>query len=291
MEKETILARLRLTLDLNPETKAWLRTAPDAWFAQRDGDSFLAEFGGTWERLLVGAAEAEVQAYFRERGLSGEHLPAVRAGERYVGSFIVEASVVIVGTVGTAYTILKGISELPDIADGLGKLKQRITSRLRPQLDSAVRDALENAASRQTPGQVLGLKPPPRNVATIDLVIDARPTLSLTPALMKSHRLHLSVGVSREALTIENLGDSPMADVRLGMFTSQTERNQWSFADAYSGSVQLLSGKQTIAKQLSEFCDRHGTHLDMSDGAAAYVDCWIQDQSGIYLFRFFLERE
>ena len=31
--------------------------------------------------------------------------------------------------------------------------------------------------------------------------------------------------------------------------------------------------------------------MDMSDGEAAYVDSWVQDDHGIYLFRFFLEAE
>lgn len=291
MEKETVLARLRLTLELNEETKLWLRGMPDAWFAQRNGDGFLAEFGGTWERIFVATAEAEVQSFFRERGLSTDRLPVVRAGERYVGSWIAEAAVVMFGTVGTAYTILKGISELPEIADGLSKLKERIASKLRPQLDSAVRDALTTSAQNHASGQVLGLRPPPRHVAAVDLAIDARPMLSLTPALMKSHQIHLSVGVSRESLTLENLGEGPMRDVRVGLFRTASERNQWSFEDAYSGGVALLSGKQTVAKRLEEFCDRSGNHLDMSDGASSFVDCWIQDRSGIYLFRFFLEQE
>jgi hypothetical protein len=291
MEKETVLARIRLTLDLNEQTKAWLRTMPNAWFAQSDGSGFLSEFGGTWERLFVEDAQAEIQHFFQELGVSPDHMPMVRTGERYVGSWIADASVVMFGSVGTAYTVLKGVSELPEIADGLSKLKQRIVKRLRPHLDSAVRDSLNGAARNVIPGEVLGLTPPPRSVATVDLVIDARPTLSLTPALMKSHQIHLSVAVSRQSLTLENLGDVPMTDVRLGLFSAATERNQWSFGDAYAADVPLLSGKQTVAKRIAEFRGQGGDCLDMSNGAAAFVDCWIQDRSGIYLFRFFLEQE
>ncbi len=291
MEKETVLARIRLTLEFNESTKTWLREMANAWFAQREGDAFLGEFGGKWERLFVDVAEHEVQTYFRERGVPPDHLPIVRTGERYLGSWIVDAAVIMFGTVGTAYTVLKGVSELPDIADGLGKLKQRILGALRPRLDSAVRETLTETAQRNVSNQNFALAPPPPSVTTVDLVIDARPILSLTAASMKTHRLNLSAGVSRDSFTLENLDDAAMTDVRLGLFRTATERNQWAYQDAYMGEVPLLSGRQTIAKNLGEFRDRNGNRLDMSDGAAAFIDCWVQDRSGIYLFRFYLEQE
>jgi hypothetical protein len=55
--------------------------------------------------------------------------------------------------------------------------------------------------------------------------------------------------------------------------------------------IPLLSGQQTVAKHLGEFRAQDGTRLDMSDGQAAFVDCWVEDKFGIYLFRFFLEEE
>lgn len=116
--------RLRITLSLNLETRNWLRNFPDSWVAKEEGSSFLSEFGGTWERLFIESAQPEIQDYFRELGVPEEHLPYVRPGERYRGSWVLEAAVVMAGTVGTAYTVLKGISELPDIADGLTKLKE-----------------------------------------------------------------------------------------------------------------------------------------------------------------------
>lgn len=290
MEKTTVLAKMRLTLELNEAAKDWLRRSPEAWFAQRDGDAFLAEFGGRWERVFVEVAEHEVQAYFRELSVPLDHLPIVQTGERYTGWWILEAAVVMVGTVGTAYTALKGVSELPAIADGLGKLKDRIAKKVRPNLDSAVHEQLTETAQHSTP-KILGLTPLPRTATAIDLVIDARPIRSLTPALMRSHRVHLSVGVSRDSFTLENLDDTPTSDVRLGLFRTATERHQWAYQDAYMGGVPLLSGKQTIAKPLSDFRDSRGNRLDMSDGAAAYVDCWVEDRHGIYLFRFFLDQE
>jgi hypothetical protein len=57
------------------------------------------------------------------------------------------------------------------------------------------------------------------------------------------------------------------------------------------GNFPLVSGKQTIVKPVYEFVDRYRNKLDISNGDAVYVDCWIQDSHGIYIFQFFLEAE
>ena len=80
-----------------------------------------------------------------------------------------------------------------------------------------------------------------------------------------------------------------MRDVRIGIFKSPSQRNQWSLVDAFSSGVSLLSGKQTISKPIDSFCQMHGSSLDLSDASPLFVDCWIQDQTGIYLFNFYLE--
>jgi hypothetical protein len=289
MEKTTVLARLRVTLDFSREAQDWLQRLPDVWFASQGGTSFLAEFGGTWERLFLEAAEPEIKGYLTELGVPEEHIPQVRAGERYRGSWVLEAAVVMAGTVGTAYTVFKGISELPEIADGLTRLKERILKRFHPRIDGQVRKELEACSTRNAGSPQIS--PPPKRLVDVDLVIDARPVLSLTPALMKGHRIYLSVAVSRDSFTLENLGDEPMRDIRLGLFRTETERHQWAYQDSYIGEIPLLSGRQTVAKTLGEFRDRAGNRLDMSDGAAAFVDCWIEDRAGIYLFRFYLEKE
>lgn len=293
MEKTTVLARLHLTVDFDRAGRRWLQRYPDALFAREDGGAFLAEFGDTWESLFVQASQAEVADYFTQLGLPREHLPFVQPGERYRGSWVLDAVVVMAGTVGTAYAVLKGVSELPDIADGLTKLKNRISDRFKPRMNDAIRDRLlQTAASSQGNALEVQTPPlPPAHLITVDLVIDARPVLSLTPALLKAHRVHLSIGVSRDSFSLENLGDEAMRNVRLGLFRTETERHQWAYQDAYMGEVPLLSPKQTVTKRLGEFRDQRGNLLDISDGAAAHVDCWVEDSHGIYLFRFFLENE
>jgi hypothetical protein len=87
---------------------------------------------------------------------------------------------------------------------------------------------------------------------------------------------------------LENLGAEPMRDVRIGIFSSPTRRNQWTFIDSFSGLVSLLSPRQTISKRIEEFRDGFGNRLDLDSGGLACVDCWIQDERGIYLFNFIL---
>lgn len=293
MEKTTVLAWLRLTLKFNRATLRWLHRIPDSWLAREEGPLFLSEHGHTREPAFVESVEPEIKTYFAELGVPSNSLPFVRIGERYRGSWVLEAAVVMAGTVGTAYTILKGVSELPDIADGLTKLKDRLVKRTRSRLDESIRGYLTRSMDSQaeSTAALKQLPPPPSSVVDADLVIDAGPILSLSPAITKAHKVHLSVAVSRDCLVLENLGEEPLRDVRLGLFRTRTQRHQWTYQDSYMGEVPLLSSHQTLTKRLAEFRDGQGNLLDMSDGEAAHVDCWVEDSHGIYLFRFHLEEE
>jgi hypothetical protein len=92
-------------------------------------------------------------------------------------------------------------------------------------------------------------------------------------------------------VAIENLGDEPLTNLRLGLFPSKNQLHQWSFSDAFSCTVPSLGGHQTLVKPLADFRNSSGRSADVSDGAATHLDCWLEDNSGIYLFRFFLEAE
>jgi hypothetical protein len=296
MEKTTVLANLRLTMRFNAATLKWLRSFPDSWASREEGSVFLSEFGGTWEQIFLEAINQEVHSYFAELGVPRERLPFVQTGERYRGSWVVEAAIVMAGTVSTAYAALKGVSELPKIAEGLSTVKAAMQSRLQPLLDRAVRDQLiqtldlNRHEERKLPQWPVGASAAPRTLVETDFTLDARPLASLSP-IVKAHKLHLAAGVSREGFTLENLCDEPLRNVRLGLFRGRTEKNQWTYNESYMSGFAFLSGRQTISKTLSEFRDERGNPLDMSDGEAAYVDCWVQDDHGIYLFRFFLEAE
>lgn len=289
MEKITVLARLRFTIEFSREMLDWLGNFPDAWFARESGNPFLSEFGGTWRETFDAVVAPEIREYFSGLGVPHEYLPFIQYGETYRGSWIMDAAIVMLGTVGTAYAVLKGVSELPEIADGLTELKGRILKKLKPQVNRKVSERIYDVAKSTDKQRVV--PQPPVYPVNSDFVIDARPLRSLTPAAFKSHRIHLSVAVSRDSFTLENLGDEPLCDVQIGLFRSRTERHQWVYQESYMGNFPLVSPRQTIAKNLREFIDRTGSRFDLSDGEEVYVDCWVQNSHGIYLFRFFLEQE
>lgn len=287
MQKETILAKIRVHMKFNEKTASWFEKIqrPNLWFAQEYGMHYLAEFGGTWNEILVTTAEHEVNSYFSELGLPQDKLPHVRIFESYSGSWVIEAAITMFASVGTAYTILKGVSELPKIADGITELKQRLKKEFTNKAEEKARKYIESQVKE------LDLPEPPKSLIDCDFTIDARPLLSLTPAIMKSHKIHLNAAISRESFTLENLGEELMRDIRIGIFKSTSQRNQWSYADSFMGAVSLLSAKQTITKDISDFKDSRGSSLDLSDDSPLHVDCWVQDVSGIYLFNFYLEKE
>lgn len=293
VEKRTVLGRLRLIMGFSDELQASLSdNYPDHWFVERGGAQFFGEFRSTWRTLLLETAEPELQRYFAEFGIPEENLPRLEIEEEYAGSWIVEAAVVMMGTAGTVYTVLKGASELPQIADGLSNLKARIHARFKPQAEEAVEERLQQVTGgTNSPADVRPKLPPRRALLDVDLVIDARPLAGLKPAQLKHHAIHLSVGVSREAFSIENLGDEPITNLRIGLFQSPSERHEWRFVDAFAASVDLLSPKQTLSKPLDSFRDRHGECFEVGNSDGAHVDCWIQDNNGIFLFNFFLEQQ
>ena len=269
-------------------------------FARDSGNAFLSEYRGQWRELLLKKIAPEIDNYFRSLGISEDHVPRIEFGEEYIGSWIVDMAISMVGPVGTAYMVLKGVSEIPKIAEGLTALGDKIANKIIPQFNDAVhtyfdhsvttlnlgRVSLPGPATRRSP-----VPPPPAKPVTIGFTIDARPMRALTPAALKHHALHLSVGVSRDALVVENLGTAPMTDLQIGIFRTAHERNQWSYGDAFAGSLPLLSGGQTITKRMGDFASSSGVALDFSDGDSAYIDCWVSDSHGIYLFRFFLDQE
>ncbi len=283
MAKETIIAKLRGKLDFTEQAQAWIRQQRDVWFAREGGELFFSEFRGRFSEIFANISQAEIDAYFRQFDLPPDQRPHVQVLETYRGSWIMEAALTMAGSMGTVYATIKAIAELPKLADGLEDLKKRIQKRFQREADETAAKVITSAANHPYSAT------PPPHLLDADLTIDARPLRSLQPDIAKAHKIHLSVAISRSGLVLENLGDGPMRDVRIGIFSSPTRRNQWSFADSFSGLISLLSPRQTISKRLEEFRDDRGRPLDLDSGSAAYADCWIQDEHGIYLFNFYLE--
>lgn len=292
MEKKTVIANIRAEIALSDDMQAFFaafENQENAWFARQSGDAFLGEFGGEWNKNFIEVAQSVIDGYFRQVGLPEDRLPKVTLTDSRRGSWIMEAALTMFGTIGTTYTLLKGYADLPKIADGLEettkRLKKELANLFKKRIPERIEPFLSNAA-------VPALLPPPvrANPVSVTCSIDARPLRGLTPDVAKSHSIHLAVAVSRSALSVENLGDVPIENLRIGLFKSLSQKHSWSFADAFSKSIPRLSGKQSSSLSIEQFTsEADGSVLALNDDSPLYVDCWLQDNSGIYLFNFYLE--
>ncbi|WP_026611723.1 hypothetical protein [Methylocaldum szegediense] len=292
MEKKTVIANIRAEITLTPEMQNFLTQFSDqenAWFARDGGEVLLGEFGYEWNSNFVEVTQAVIDSYFRDQGLSENVLPKVDLTDWRRGSWIMEAVITMFGTVGTTYTILKGVAELPKLADGLEETKNRLQKELSARFKKKVPERIEPVLSNiGIPAQLPA--PVRANPVAVACSIDARPLRGLTPDIAKSHSIHLAVAVSRSALSVENLGDTAIENLRIGLFKSLVQKHSWSFGEAFSKSVPRLSGKQSISLSISQFTSEvDGSVLDLTDASPLYVDCWLQDNAGIYLFNFLLE--
>ena len=282
MEKATILAKIRASIDFSDESYSWLEKLPeDIWI--RNTEAFFSEFNSVWKRTLIDSAEPIILDYFRELGIQEKNLPKIKIYETFKGSWIVEAALILTGSIGTAYSILKVVSEIPKIVKGLSELKDLIKTKFNLKANKEATTRLKSIGRRNIPN-------PPQKVLRTDFSIDARPMLSLTPSKMKSHKIHLNVAVSIDSLTIENLGDRLIKDIQIGIFKDKIQRHQWTYQESYMGTINMLSPHQTIAKDCTEFRNNADEPLDLMSSLPSFVDCWVQDSHGIYLFNFYLER-
>jgi hypothetical protein len=292
MQKETVIATVRAEMGLSEALQAFLSQFSDrenAWFARNSGELLLAEFGYEWNNNFVEVAQSVFDGYFRELGLPEDSRPRVILTDSRRGSWIMEAALTMFGTIGTTYTILKALAELPKLADGLEETKKRLQKELTARFKKKVPERIEPVLRTVSPPIPL---PPPAhlNRITINCTIDARPLRGLTPDFAKSHAIHLSVAVSRSALSVENLGKLPIENLRIGLFKSASQRHSWSFGDAFSKSIPRISGGQSTSISIDQFASgSDSSKLDLADPTPLYVDCWLQDNSGIYIFNFYLE--
>lgn len=295
MERETVIANVRSHLDFTEAAQTWLGVeAATTWVA--DGDLFLQEFGGQWLEIFAETLQHEVHEYFHSVGLRGDLQPQVRIGDSYRGSFIIDAYIVIATGIPAAYTLLKGVSELPQIADGLENLKTRVAKEYEAKSSrfavERIADALRHA--RQGPNRLAAptapsrIPAPPQPLLASSLVIDARPLRNLKPEEPVSHRVHLAVAATHDVLTVENLSEEALQQLRIGLFVGNSPRAQWAFAEAFTGSVTRLGARQMLSKDLADFRNASGKRFQMGSNRDQYLDCWVQDEHGIYLFNFVL---
>ncbi|HRJ41395.1 MAG TPA: hypothetical protein PL105_05935 [Caldilineaceae bacterium] len=305
MEKTTVIATCRYTVDFTHEAKTWFRKMSnyDFWFAKEEGNVFLNEFGGTWRSKIQEVLDDEIRRFCVDLGMSHDELPFIGHVDSYRGSWIMEAAIVMFGAAASAYVMLQQVApngNIVAIADGLNNIGTRIEDRLDSVINKEVSEGLYGIVNQtiqdrerySAPSSPLRSDPPmPSRLVRTNLVIDTRPMRGLTPALLKAHKVHLSVSVSRQSFTLENLGSEPMRNVQIGLFRSGRKRTYLSFSESYMAMCAIVTEGQSVAMRHEEFLDQSKNRFSLEDGSPAYVDCWVQDNSGIYLFQFFLERE
>lgn len=288
MSEETVLAELRTEIRYSEETLAWIaagQTAgvssedfgPGAWFA--DESAFLGEFSFAYQRSVVEQAEPRVQRYFADLGLDDPDLVKVRITGAYRGSLVITAAIVITAALGVAYKVLKELSELPAMVDGLTRLRQEV---LDPAVGESISDDVAEQLGRAAQGAAF--PPPPPDPVNVSLSLDTRPLQSLRPGEAISRRIHLGVAVDDASVSIENLADDPLDNLMIGLFAGDKPRNEWSLKDAFRTSVPSLGGRQTIARSATDFLDDQGKAPNLA--ASRFIDCWVQDHGGIHLFQF-----
>jgi hypothetical protein len=292
MEKETVIVSLRASIDFGNEAKSWMSNSLEIyygrenenglWFAREGGKFFLSEFQGSWRQALTEETDDAIQKYFLELGFDERFLPKTKITETYYGSWVMEAAVTIASSIGGTYALIKGVSEIPDMVEGLTKLKDLIAKKFTRRVDKKAADLLAEQAKRYNLPT-----PPPSVLQTKDFVLDARPLASLRSSEMKAHSIHLQAAISQDTFSLENLGDETIKDIQIGLFVGKNKRNQWSLADAYISNVNILSPKQTISKEVRDFV--HTTDQLKITDLPVHVDCWVQDAFGIYLFNFYLD--
>lgn len=295
MERETLLATVTATLEFTDDAKRVLVDEVEGFWGD-DPDSLLFEFEYQWRNILAATLSAEIDQFFSELGLSGDAVPQVRIGESYKGSFVVAATVIITETIPVAYKILKGVSDLPKIVDGLADLRKRVASRYERESNmiaqKTLNQAIRNARRRQTLGASSApiAVPPslPAQPFRATVVLDARPIAALRPEEPSVLRCNIAVAATHEAISVENLSDAAMQSVRVGLFVNDTKQQQWNYADAFEAAITMLSGRQSISKSFADF-RRNGVPMQrVLDSKPMFVDCWVQDDGAIHLFQFTL---
>jgi len=96
---------------------------------------FFGEFDRIWSQTLLNEVDQSIQNYFVELGFDEIYLPKTKIIETYSGSWIMEAAVTIASSIGGTYVLIKGVSEIPDMIEGLTKLKEMIAKNFHRKVD------------------------------------------------------------------------------------------------------------------------------------------------------------
>jgi len=276
MEKETIIANIQFRLEiLRPESDTdddSKQKRSDPLFRENE-IHFFRQYQNEWNEIAVESSEGLIKEYFRGIGLTDENLPKLQIYESYPGSWTINSALIMAGQAALVYQTLKSVSEIPKIVDGLYKLKDIIVKNFQKLVNDKTKNTIANS-----------------NYSIMTSVsIDPRPLMSLGSLDFQSHKIHVNVAISKTSFVLENLDDISMRNIIVGIFSSETQRHYWDLGDSYRKKIDVLSPHQTITININDFTDNSGNHLDLTINLPLFVECWIQDLFGIYLFMFYLK--
>ena len=143
MEKETVIAKVRGELFFSDEGMDYIEHLEGSWVTENGGDNFLQEFGRHWNQIFSDYGQNLFGEYFRELGLDIKSVPQFIVVDSDRGSWVMNATLTVLTSVGSVYVMLKGLSELPKIADGLEELKSRFSNELSEIFQKEVNERIE----------------------------------------------------------------------------------------------------------------------------------------------------
>lgn len=274
MENTTVLFRLRYTVAFSQEGLTWLNNFRGEWFSKEDGDLFLQEFGGTWWRIFESVVNDELQTHLKQLNLPDNFLPFIQRGETHRGSWVMEASIVMSGTMGSAYNAVSlASSDLSKVGEGFVGRKDEIIRKLEIQTNEEVARTLARAASNvQTPVPRL---PPPTRAAVLDLAIDAEPLKGLLDPAAES-----SEAQAQEEDSVDRVGKTSL-DQLLERYSKGLSMLSRSILDL---AGQFASTREHNHDQLTSSCilfaavelGAQPPHLKI-DNASQFLFQWLHE--------------
>ena len=220
MEKETVILRLRVSIDIGQDAITWMNSVTNFdkqndnvfWFAKDGGKIFLSIFQNSWQQALVEETDQTIQIYLLELGFNEKLLPKTKITEAFSSSWEMYAEVTILASVRVTFALIKDVSEIPDMVEGLTKLKDSIADKFFRRADIKAAELLKELA------KINQLPPPPANILEmVDFVLDARPILLLKPSEMKADSLYFQAAVSQDDKSNSKLIESELSDINTVM--------------------------------------------------------------------------
>lgn len=162
------VASIYATVTCAPEFMEWRKNAlrsAEAEGIDYSSHQLLISSARELSSALCELTKPALERHFVAMGLPGEFTVDVVPIRSSFGSWIVEAAVLI-GALASGYSVVKALSQVPSILDGLEELSNRLLRLFARKANRICQEHLEPAS------QLLGLPTPPETLVTADLRIE-----------------------------------------------------------------------------------------------------------------------